>query len=193
MRNESHTLVGMIRRHVVEWRKAEGWSRETVAQQIVESHELLAGPQVTGIRFECKTTDAFERMKNNADRIFRWLDDETKDGNLLPANFIPSILAAMPADRRLACVDDLLRPLQMAGRRTDAAARTGELDVPTKLARVLKEDGEAHLALATLISEPTSCRVDEALKEINESIETKKQVRSVLEAAREHMSRGVRA
>lgn len=40
-------------------------------------------------------------MKVNADRVFRWLDDGTKDTNLVPANFVPSILAALPTDLKV--------------------------------------------------------------------------------------------
>ncbi len=96
MRDVSHkTWIAIVLDHVNAWRKANGWSRETVVQMIVEAHECTNGPVVTGIKFEPHTADTFERWKVNADRVFRWLDDSSKDTNLLPTNFIPSILAAM--------------------------------------------------------------------------------------------------
>src|SRR5471030_1880418 len=101
MRNESHqTFIGTMRDHVIAWRKREGWSRESVVAAIVDAHELTEGPATTGIAFDPTTRDVFERQKVNADRVFRWLDDEGKDTNLLPANFIHSIWAAMPIDVR---------------------------------------------------------------------------------------------
>src|SRR5688572_19269246 len=112
MRNDSHnTLIGTIRTAVVEWRKREGWSRESVVQEIVNKHEEIGAPAVTDIAFDPVTRDAFGRMKVNADRVFRWLDDESKDTNLLPVNFLPSILAALPTDLQLQVLGVLARPL----------------------------------------------------------------------------------
>ncbi|MCS9500340.1 hypothetical protein N1E27_29850, partial [Pseudomonas aeruginosa] len=92
MRTESHTLISTLLGVVNQWRRREGWSRETVVQHIVEAHERIQGALVTGIVFDPPTRDTTERMKVNADRVFRWLDDGTKDTNLVPANFVPSIL-----------------------------------------------------------------------------------------------------
>jgi hypothetical protein len=114
MRNESQkSWISTLRDHVNEWRKREGWSRETAAQVIVEKFEAMGGPEATGIHFEPKTRDAFERQKVNADRIFRWLDDISKDGNLMPANFGFYILAAMPVDIRHTCVNEENQKLGM--------------------------------------------------------------------------------
>lgn len=83
MRSESHTLISTLLGVVNQWRRREGWSRETVVQQIVEAHERIQGALVTGIVFDPPTRDTTERMKVNADRVFRWLDDGTKDTNLV--------------------------------------------------------------------------------------------------------------
>lgn len=107
------TLISMLREAVEEWRKRNRWSRETVSQGIVEAHQRINGPTVTGIDFDPPSSDPFDRVKANADRIFRWLDDVTKDRNQLPPNFIPSILAALPQDLLIALVNDLLRPLRL--------------------------------------------------------------------------------
>lgn len=103
--------IGILRDHIEAWRRDNRWSRETVADQIVQAHIRIGGPVFTGITFEPPTTDTFERMRVNADRLFRWLDDTTKDRNLLPFNFILSLLAALPEDRRVLCVNDLLHPV----------------------------------------------------------------------------------
>jgi hypothetical protein len=107
------TLIGIVRHHVDDWRRDNGWSRETVVQQIVEAHERLGFDRLTGIRFEPPTTDAYGRMKINAERVYRWLDDTSKDKNLLPANMLWSILAAMPMDRRQALAWALLAPVDL--------------------------------------------------------------------------------
>lgn len=112
MRNASHkTFTGALREAIEGWRKESGWSRETVVMQIVEMHERLDAHTLTGIQFDPPTRDTFERAKVNADRVFRWLDDVTKDTNHCPPNFIPSILATLPMERRLALVNVLLTPL----------------------------------------------------------------------------------
>lgn len=103
------TLVGILREHVIAWRKAEGWSRETVAQVIIEAHERVNA--IAGITFDPQTKDIHEIREVNSQRVFRWLDDETKSNNLIPPNFIPSVIYAMPMQRRLACVSELLVPI----------------------------------------------------------------------------------
>ncbi len=80
MRSMSQTTITILRDEITEYRRGKRLSRETVAAGIVDAHERLGADVVTGIRFEPKTVDAFERTKVNADRIFRWLDDVTKDG-----------------------------------------------------------------------------------------------------------------
>lgn len=120
------TLIAIIRDHVEDWRRENAWSRETVADQIVQAHDMIGGPRLTGIAFDPPTRDTFERMRVNADRIFRWLDDATKEKNLLPANFIWSILAALPLERRIHLADDLLHPAGLA-----VSCETEEGEEPT--------------------------------------------------------------
>ena len=119
MRNGSHTFIGALRDAIEDWRKANGWSRETVVMLIVEAHDSIGGPVATGIEFDPPTRDAFNRAKVNADRVFRWLDDVTKDSNTCPPNFLPSILSALPLDRRMALVNHWLMPLDICCRAVD--------------------------------------------------------------------------
>lgn len=105
--------IAIISDHVEAWRRDNRWSRETVADMIVQAHIRTGAQSWTGIAFEPPTTDTYERMRVNADRVFRWLDDHTKDKNLLPFNFIWSVLAALPEDRRILLVNDLLAPVAM--------------------------------------------------------------------------------
>lgn len=115
------TAVALVREAVEDWRRANAWSRETVAQEIVEAHERIGGAEATGIVFDPPTRDTFERMRVNADRIFRWLDDTTKDKNLMPLSFLASVLAALPLDRRMALADRLLAPALIASREIEGA------------------------------------------------------------------------
>ncbi|CAP41298.1 toxin YdaT family protein [Bordetella petrii] len=181
MRNESHkSLIAVVREHVSAWRKAEGWSRETVVDEIVRAHADIGGPVSSGILFDPATRDTFERMKVNADRVFRWLDDDSKDTNLLPANFLPSILAAMPVDRRRHCLDDILRPMSMAVRLMALTAGDG-VDI-TQVAAMIREGAEAHAAAAALLGgQATPATMAAAHREISEAITALRNVRASLE------------
>jgi hypothetical protein len=166
MRNESHkTLIGTIRTAVTEWRKREGWSRETVVQVIVDAHGQIDGPAVTDIRFEPNTRDVFQIQKVNADRVFRWLDDEGKDTNLLPANFLQSILSALPMDLRMQVVGDLLRPLGLEVHSSEKR----EAPVFNRLAHassIIKESAEASTALLSVGPGASAAVVETACKEL---------------------------
>lgn len=186
MRNESQTFIGSIRTHVIEWRKREGWSRETVVQAIVETHERLNGHQITGIRFDPNTTDTFERQKVNADRVFRWLDDDTKDNNLLPANFIPSVMAAMPIDIRLHCAEELLRPMGITVHLADKQA-DGLLNATSHLVKIARETSEAQRAVADLIDGATHAELIAADRELAEAEEA---IRAARSDVRQEMSTG---
>jgi len=181
MRHESHkTLIAVLRDHTSAWRKSLDWSRETMVETIVREHEARNGPAVTGIRFEPPTQDAFARMKANADRVSRWLDDESKDGNLLPANFITSILAAMPHERRRHCIDDLLRPLGLAVRSLELEERAG-VDV-AQVTRLMREQTEASAAAAALLDgDVTLAELTHAHRELSESIVAARTVRATVE------------
>lgn len=148
MRSASQTLIAVVRNAVNTWRRREGWSRETVVMEIVETHERIGGPARTGIVFDPATRDTFERAKVNADRVFRWLDDESKDTNLLPANFVPILIAALPQDLRLTVVDELLRD---AGLHADVSPRMAAGLPPAQhLRTLLKEFSEAAAAVGDL-------------------------------------------
>jgi hypothetical protein len=75
---------------------------------------------------------------------------ELPSANLLPANFIPSILAAMPIDIRLHCADEILRPLNMGTRGIGGSVNT-DLKVPQLLSEIVNESSGAVCAVAALI------------------------------------------
>lgn len=146
------TPIAIVRAHVEDWRRANNWSRETASDQIVQAHERIGGPQLTGIRFEPPTQDLFERQRVNADKIYRWLDDASKDKNLLTLNFVWSILAALPEDRRLHLVEDLLAPVGLScGFGADAEAEEGEHAVVVHFQAVVAHGADANVALSKMI------------------------------------------
>lgn len=175
---QKRTLISTVLQYVNLWRKSRSWSRETVVQVIVETHEKINGPTVTDIRFEGSHPDVFMRQKTNADRVFRWLDDSTKDNNLLPANFLPSILAAMPVGIRIQCVNEMLQPAELTVRTIGQPLNETE-DFSVLLPSLLKESGEANVAVANLLDGATQEELAIARTELTESIEIQK---SILEA-----------
>jgi hypothetical protein len=182
MRNPSQTLIGTVREAIRQWRARKNWSRESVVQAIVEAHEALDAPAVTGLVFDPNTRDTFDRMKVNADRVFRWLDDETKDSTLLPSNFLPSILAALPLDLRLHVLHQVLRPLGVEARGADAVDGSA-FDAATDLRAMMKEGTEAQLALVGVSATSSVEELNAALREVEESQEANARAARHLKAA----------
>lgn len=171
MRSRSHvTLIARLRTAFFEWKHANNWSNETTFKHVVDAHTLLSGPQATGIAFEPTTQDEFTRMRINAERITRWLDDETKDKNLLPANMLPSLLAALPIERRSALVEALLQPLGL-GVRVLQAGEGRSFDALTMLRDVTREAAEAQQALIDCADGATQAELDRAAKELRELLD----------------------
>lgn len=180
MRGQSHTLIAIVRRAVQAWRKRENWSRETVTQQIVETFERLGGPQTIGLRFDPETRDVVERLKVNADRVFRWLDDDSKDANLLPANFLPFLIAALPVDLRIVCVDEMLLQAGLSVRLIEGGA--AGFDVGRLIQTIAKENGDATAALAALIDGVSDGELETAQRELTESIGKQQEALVAVEA-----------
>jgi len=181
MQSHSHkkTLIATLLSHVTTWRKASGWSRESVTQEITDAHERIGGHVVSGICFDPHTSDAYERQKVNADRVFRWLDDATKDNNLLPANFLPSILAAMPSAVAVACLSEILRPL---GYGVHVLAKERQAIGVEHLHELIKETAEAQQAVVDLLDGATPQELVIAQKELTEMVDTGKRLLSSVEA-----------
>jgi hypothetical protein len=169
MRNKSHTLITSLRGAVIAWRKREGWSREAVAQEIADQYAKGQGELITGFKFlnEKDTPDAYARAHANAERIFRWLDDETKDTNLLPANFIPFILQIIPMDLRIECVNEFLEPANLS---VQVFGGASDIDLLDALKRIYKETGDANSAAVSLLDGATPDELRIARREFTEAI-----------------------
>lgn len=166
MRNDTHnTLIDTVRTAVEEWRKREGWSRASVAHEIVVKHEEIEGPLVTGIVFDPNTKDTYERQRINGERIFRWLDNVTKDTNLLPVNFLPSILAALPSDLQLQVLGVLVRPLGLEVSSSENAAAPA-FDPLAHASSIIKEGAEAAQAVLKVCAGGPQELVEQACKEL---------------------------
>lgn len=185
MREKSQTLIASMREAVNAWRKREGWSREAVAQAIVDHYDRHEGAVVTGVKFDPNTRDIFERAKVNADRIFRWLDDDTKDTNLLPANLLPYMLHALPMDLRIACADAFLRVADLSVRVVDVEA---DANLALALQHMAKEGGEALAAMANLLDGATPDELQAAQQEVTEAIAAAQESLALVEAKLKDMA-----
>jgi len=179
MRHQSQTLIGLLRQAVVTWRTRDRLGRESVVDIIVSIHERLGFDDVTGIRFEPITRDTYERMKVNADRVFRWLDDEGKDSTLLPANFIPTVLAALPSDLRLDVLDRLLAPFGLVVR-SEVGEGDPELCVHAALGALMREDAKGQQAVLRLATDTSDEAVQEAHRELREAVGFKRRLMRTL-------------
>lgn len=168
MRHDSQqTKLTTLMRYVNLWKQRVG-SRESVAISIVECHYELGLDVVTGITFDIRG-DSFKAAKTAADRIFRWLDDQTKEGVLMPTNFEQSILAAMPQDLVLRYLNESLCAVGFIVRPKTACVG-GETDL-TKISRNQhKESAEAISAVLDLHLNDNLEALEHALKEALESL-----------------------
>lgn len=173
--------IGIIRDHIEAWRRDNRWSRETVADMIVQAHVRIGGPVFSGIVFEPPTTDTFERMRVNADRIFRWLDDTTKDKNLLPCNFLLSVLAALPEERRVVLLNDLLAPLALqveASGEGDADVTQAEL--VDSFQSIVEHSAQATVATSQLLDGIVPGEIEYAEKKLGLIASTVRKARGLM-------------
>lgn len=169
--------AAILRAEIEAWRTASRMSREAVAIAVVEAHEASGADAATEIRFDFAGSDSYDRAKKAAQKLFRWLDE----GNL-PANMIPSLLAALPQERRINCLCEMFRPLGIEAR-SSAATEPGELDVSSHLRSMIKESSEAQMALVGLGNHPGAPELRVALKEVREEREAAVSAERALEAA----------
>lgn len=184
MRRVSHkSVIGIIRDAVEAWQKAIGQNREYVADEAVKAHHAIGAVERSGIWIEPETPGRPEalRLKANADRIHRWLDDQGKDSNLLPVNFLPSILAALPPDLRVDAANEILAPSGLIVRH--AAVEQGDDFNPLNhLRSLLKESGEAGQSLVGMASDRSETSRLKAVREFDDLINVAKLARDSIAA-----------
>lgn len=184
MRNNSHTdqgtWISIIASAVNQWKRENDWSRETVADQIVASHVNNSSHLVTGINFELPGHgDEYRRQHTNANKIFRWLDELTKDTNLLPANFIKSILKAMPMKHRVKTVNALLVDLDLVAR---PIMQVEDSDPLAMLRSMLHDTSEVNSAFANLVDGIEPGELESALETSINAIATLQKAQSAIES-----------
>lgn len=183
MRDSSYravTTIASLRDAVDTWRRRERWSMATVVDEIVKTHEARGLDVVTDIHFEPNGDEA-RRMATNGERVYRWLDDVTKPNNHLPANFVRSILAALPMDLRIGAADALLDGTGLSCRLVQTS--DGALSAAALVAEVARESGEATAAVAALVVDGSHDRLRAAQRELKEAIAAQASALASVEAA----------
>jgi hypothetical protein len=163
------------------WGAENQMSRETIGDEIVTAHETYSRELVSKIVFQ-PNPDEHTRMYTNAVRIYRWFDDAGKDKNLLTVNFLPSVLLAMPIERRNAWLSEYLRPLGLGIRELDEA----EMSPITvqDICDVVTSDAVAAQALSAVLQNPTPAALEAAREALSNSRAKKKRLLRVIEGAR---------
>jgi hypothetical protein len=156
-------IAAVLRAEIEAWRRAGNISREAVAAMVMDAHAALGGEASTGVDFSF-VGDTYTQAKKGAQKLFRWLD---ADGTL-PAGMVQSILAALPLDVRLHCLNQMFCPLGVEVRQVGRGA-DGNLDVSAHLRAVMKEAGEAQMALVNLPADASDADLLGAHKELTEA------------------------
>jgi hypothetical protein len=156
-------IASILRAEIEAWRRAGNISREGLAASVMEAHQALGGESATGVDFSF-VGDTYTQAKKAAQKLFRWLDD----GGTLPAGVVSSILFALPIDARLHILNQMLCPLGVSARAADCAVEA-DLDVSRHLRGVMKEAGEAQMALVNLGPSASDADLLDAHKELTEA------------------------
>ncbi|MFK3741405.1 toxin YdaT family protein [Massilia sp. TN1-12] len=151
---QKHSLVDLLRVAVESWRRDNGQSRETVAIEVMEAHERMGAAATTGITFDSSSKDLYTKAKSAAQKLYRWFGGDDEQDAKLPANMLPSILAALPMEQRLEVLNQILLPLGVEARQVEQSPAL-RFDVLKHLRAVMKEGGEGQMALVTLPPDAT--------------------------------------
>lgn len=180
MRTSSHkTVIGVVRDYLDQWRKERGLTHQTAAMAMVEHYVASGHDRVWQVDFH-PGGDGYAAVKANSERIWRWLDDQTKDTTLLPANMLPVVMGVLPFNLRVMCVNELLQPLGLS-----VSIRPGVLPAVTHaqvLASSAKESGEAIAALAGLADGWTEQDLAATRAELQEAMATYKAALTFVES-----------
>jgi len=177
-------VASILRAEIEAWRRAGNASREAVAIEVMTAHQALGGEAATGVDFTF-AGDAYTQAKKAAQKLWRWLDE----GCPLPAGMVPSILAALPLDVKLHCLNQMYRPIGVESHSL-APVAPARFDGLAHLQHMIKENAEAQTAVVMAATAQTPAAIDAAIKEVSESIQVNLDAKRSLEAARLEAEQG---
>lgn len=180
MHPQATDIASILRNEIDAWRRANSIaciSREAFAAMVMEEHVKQGSEVATGVEFSF-VGDTYTQAKKAAQKLYRWLDT---DGTL-PAGIVPSILAALPLDVRLHCLNQFLRPLGIEARSLEAV-KPAPFNGLAHVQAMIKENAEAQSAVVMAASAQTPEAIKAAIKEVSESIQVDVDAKRSLEAA----------
>ncbi len=168
------------------WRKMHGWSQSAVIANVVDAHKAIDAERSTEIVFEeeRRGRDLTHCQRINMQKVYRWLDNEDGRGNM-PANFLPSVLAALPIDLRVQLANEILAPCGLVAHVAGQPSNS-EFDPSEHVITMLKELPEVNKAAYDL----TRCSSDDVLRRAHtEGIEAKQAVADFVKSVECEISR----
>jgi len=181
MRDNSHTrtVIAILAAAVTKWKDRNKWSRETVTDAIVNFHVANKLQTSKGLNFiEAGECDEYTRLHTNANKLFRWLDELTKDNNLLPVNFAPSILGSLPTDIKINAINEILITCDCTVNPINSIVHVDALPM---LEAILHDSSEASKAVAALVDGIDPGELERAQETITLAIETLTNSKNVID------------
>ena len=183
MKTKSHgkriSTVALTARIVEQFRTDSSITRISMGPVFFDGYSQAGGFSATGIRLESDKADVHEWARINSQRFYRWLDDLTKDNNLLPSNMLPSVLMSVSMPYRIEWADEFLRPLGLACHQL--ATEVKPIDV-CGLQNLIKEASEAQQSILSLLDGATRNELQAALREVTELQAVVDQLRNSIES-----------
>jgi hypothetical protein len=150
MRTNSHrSPIAAAKATLTDMKNSHGWSRETVVDEVVQAHARIGAERRVNVRFS-DHHDIVTRQKTNADRVYRWLDDDDNDRNLLSANMLPSLLAALPVELRIALANEILAPVGLTTRVIESSD-TDDVNAQEIIRTIVRANHRTEAAAADLL------------------------------------------
>ena len=183
-------VTELIKDMIDGWRRGLQLSQSKIVARVVEAHKAIDGERVTEILFEEERSgrDLTHCQKINMQKVYRWLgaNDHNEDGpGNMPANFLPSVLAALPMDLRIQLANDILAPCGLVAHSATISSEDA-FDPSQHVVTMLKELPEAKKAAFDL----TRCGSDEALKRAHiEGIEAKQALAAFIDSVEGEMAK----
>lgn len=191
MRNVSHeSWIGIIRTEVEAYRADMKWSRETVVAQFVEDFKANEEPNAWGVEFSCHP-DLSQAQKNDADKFYRWLDDVTKDNNLLSMNMARIVLRVLPMQYSLRASAKIMGQIGIAVGVPDLS-ETSDPD-HNDIAEMAQTSGNSVFIYSRAVQDPTPENLEAAQLQLVQEERLRSRLKKKLAGAISRKWAGARA
>lgn len=185
MNTKKHRLSILVA-HVGQWMRRDGMSQLRLAAEVVEKFREMGFDEALQVEdiFFMNTDDPYQDAATNRQKLMRWLGLISEGEHVAPDRLFfveQCIVAAMPVDIRVSYLAEVYEGCGLYF--TQAAGSSGEVvDFTAHAKALIKEDGEAELAVIGLSDQSTLEEMRQAAKELRESIASTQQALDQVEA-----------